>query len=333
VIVLINNQQVEVATFRSEWDYSDGRRPDKVAFTDPKTDAMRRDFTINGMFYDPIKEEVIDYVGGREDLAAELIRTIGDPQERFGEDYLRMLRAVRFSAQLDYVIEANTWKAIKSLAPRIANISGERIAAELERIFDCPSRAQGIEMLAQSGILPVIFPGISDEETAFGISVLQKLTEPVSLEKGLAAMMIGCPKEKASKLVLPLKLSNRQSKAIGWIFDEREKLLQPDMKLSLLRPLLADERFAMLFDIQRAVQTVENKSLANLEKIEERAAKLKDTVLMPPPLLNGKDVIELGVTGGPQIGKLLRKLYENQLDEIIKTRNQAITAVKKWLAG
>ena len=111
VIVMIGDEQIEVATFRTDGDYADGRRPDSVSFSDPKADAMRRDFTINGMFFDPINDKVIDYVGGQDDLKLRLIRTIGNPDDRFGEDYLRMLRAVRFSTELDFEIEKNTWLA------------------------------------------------------------------------------------------------------------------------------------------------------------------------------------------------------------------------------
>ena len=130
VMVLIKGQQVEVATFRTESDYADGRHPQHVEFSNPKQDAKRRDFTINGMFYDPVKEEVIDYVGGREDLGRQIIRTIGEPQERFAEDYLRMLRAVRFSTQLDFEIARNTFDAVSQYASKIDRISDERISAE-----------------------------------------------------------------------------------------------------------------------------------------------------------------------------------------------------------
>ena len=128
VIVLTRGRQVEVATFRSEAGYEDGRHPGQVRFTSAAEDAGRRDFTINGMFYDPLRQQVIDYVGGQADLERRIIRTIGDPDERFGEDYLRMLRAVRFSTQLDFPVESATWAAVKRNAANISRISGERIA-------------------------------------------------------------------------------------------------------------------------------------------------------------------------------------------------------------
>jgi len=145
VIVLIDDKQVEVATFRTETGYTDGRHPGSVEFSNATKDASRRDFTINGMFYDPLQKEVIDYVDGQADLKARIVRTIGKPSERFGEDYLRMLRAVRFSTQLGFEIEPATWRAIRRNAANIAGISGERIATELEGILAAPNRAAGAQ--------------------------------------------------------------------------------------------------------------------------------------------------------------------------------------------
>jgi len=132
-IVMRQSRQVEVATFRSDLSYSDGRRPDAVKFSTPREDALRRDFTINGIFYDPIAREVIDYVGGRKDITARVIRTIGDPERRFAEDYLRMLRAVRFSVRLGFEITPPTISAVRKYAKKISNISGERICDEIGR--------------------------------------------------------------------------------------------------------------------------------------------------------------------------------------------------------
>ncbi|MFA5785115.1 MAG: CCA tRNA nucleotidyltransferase, partial [Phycisphaerae bacterium] len=151
VIVLLDDEQVEVATFRTEGGYTDGRHPGHVKFSTAKKDAKRRDFTINGMFYDPIERRVIDYVDGRADLKKNLIRTIGKATERFGEDYLRMLRAVRFSTKLGFEIESETYKSIRRTAEKINLISGERIAMELEGIVTNAGRAAGIEMLIDCG--------------------------------------------------------------------------------------------------------------------------------------------------------------------------------------
>jgi tRNA nucleotidyltransferase/poly(A) polymerase len=158
IIVLEEGFQFEVATFRSDDAYIDGRHPTAVHFSSPDADAKRRDFTINGMFYDPVADEVIDLVGGQTDLAAKLVRAIGDPAKRFAEDRLRMLRAVRFAAVLDYEIDKETWDALVASAPSINQISAERIRDELVRIFLSPNRVRGWDLLDASGLMPAILP-------------------------------------------------------------------------------------------------------------------------------------------------------------------------------
>src|SRR5213596_1727270 len=160
IIVLENEFQFEVATFRSDEAYIDGRHPTAVHFSSPKEDARRRDFTINGMFYDPVAEEVIDFVGGRADIAAKLVRSIDDPAHRFAEDRLRMLRAVRFATVLDYQIDAKTWDALVNNAVSIHEISAERIRDELVRIFLSPNRGRGWDLLDASGLMRAILPEI-----------------------------------------------------------------------------------------------------------------------------------------------------------------------------
>src|SRR5213082_3841452 len=160
IIVLEDGFQFEVATFRSDDAYVDGRHPSAVHFSSPEADAKRRDFTINGMFYDPVAGEVIDLVGGRADIAAKLVRAIGDPAKRFAEDRLRMLRAVRFAAVLDYQIDKGTWDALTSNAPSINQISAERIREELVRIFLSPNRVRGWDLLDASGLMGAILPEV-----------------------------------------------------------------------------------------------------------------------------------------------------------------------------
>src|SRR5438094_2577381 len=160
IIVLDNDFQFEVATFRSDEAYIDGRHPSAVHFSSPKEDAQRRDFTINGIFYDPVAEEVIDFVGGCADIDAKLVRAIGDPAQRFTEDRLRMLRAVRFATTLDYEIDKATWEALVANAPSINQISAERIRDELIRIFVSPNRVRGWDLLDSSGLMRAILPEV-----------------------------------------------------------------------------------------------------------------------------------------------------------------------------
>src|SRR5947207_7246072 len=156
IIVLENGFQFEVATFRSDEAYIDGRHPSAVRFSSPEEDAKRRDFTINGMFYDPVAEEVIDFVGGRADIAARMVRAIGEPAQRFAEDRLRMLRAVRFATVLDYKIDNGTWKALVANAPSINQISAERIRDELVRVLTSPNRVRVWDLLDSSGLTGLI---------------------------------------------------------------------------------------------------------------------------------------------------------------------------------
>jgi poly(A) polymerase len=195
VIVLAEGKQVEVATFRTETGYADGRHPATIKFVTAAEDAGRRDFTINGMFYDPLEKEVIDYVNGRADLKKKLLRTIGKPRQRFGEDYLRMLRAARFSTQLGFAIEPRTFSAICSNAKNITKISGERIAMELEAILVNPNRCAGVSLLLESGLAEAVFPGLSCEQTKSAISVLGELRKTVDFALALACLFVGCSTE------------------------------------------------------------------------------------------------------------------------------------------
>ncbi|MFN3408838.1 MAG: CCA tRNA nucleotidyltransferase [Limisphaerales bacterium] len=171
MVVIEAGRQFQVATFRAESDYRDGRHPRQVSFGDPQADAARRDFTINGLFFDPVRGELRDWVGGAADLAARVVRTIGRPEERFAEDHLRLLRAVRFAAQLGFAIEPETWAAIRSLAPRIRRVSAERVRDELLKVF-APGRpfhnpsgttiaARGLDLLHESGLLAEVLPEIA----------------------------------------------------------------------------------------------------------------------------------------------------------------------------
>src|SRR5436190_7126221 len=161
IIVLENNHQFQVATFRAEADYQDGRHPAYVVFGDAVADARRRDFTVNGLFYDPIERKLHDWVGGEADLRAKVIRTIGSPAERFGEDHLRLLRAVRLAAQLDFNIEPETFAAVKAAAPKIHAISAERVRDELIKLFSPPHASRGLDLLRQSGLLEQVLPEIA----------------------------------------------------------------------------------------------------------------------------------------------------------------------------
>lgn len=334
VIVLIENRQVEVATFRSESGYTDGRHPDKVQFAGAAEDASRRDFTINGMFYDPLGGEVIDYVGGQADLQDKIVRTIGWPQERFGEDYLRMLRAVRFSTQLGFAIEPATWSAVCSNAAKITGISGERIAIELEGILVDPNRAAGASMLIESGLAEAIFPSLASEQSASAIDVLSHLRKKVDFALALACFFTGCSAEFALRTCRVLKPSTSRTKHLKFLLTNRGKLLESDMSLAEFRRILAEPYFWDLYEVQRAIQKTmgpSRKNLSPLVALRRRIKGLGDIELRPKPLLDGHALIRLGAVPGPSLGQLAEEMYIAQLEGILQTPQQAERWVIEWL--
>jgi poly(A) polymerase len=334
VIILLEGRQIEVATFRTETGYADGRHPSVVKFSGAEEDASRRDFTINGMFYDPLKEKVIDYVDGRADLKKGLIRTIGKPKERFSEDYLRMLRAVRFSTQLGFAIEPATWSAICSNAKKITKISGERIAIELEAILANPNRSVGTSMLVKSGLAKAIFPGFSGRHAEFAVSVLAQLRKKVDFALALASLFAGCPTEFARQKCQILKLSRSQNKHIKFLLANRGKLLDDKMALSKLKIILAGPYFWDLYELQRAIQKAGPdgaEGIAALGRLRKRIKDLGDIELRPKPLLNGHDLIRLGAVPGPALGQLAEEMYIAQLEGKLQTPAQARQWAQKWL--
>ena len=201
MVVVEDKRQFQVATFRAEADYKDGRHPEQVTFSNAQADAQRRDFTVNGIFYDPVAGKLHDWVGGEKDLHAKIVRTIGSPDERFAEDHLRLLRAVRFAAQLDFEIEPQTFAALKASAPRIRDISAERVRDELIKLFSPPHAARGLVLLRDSGLLEPVLPelaatisceqspGFHPEVTVFEHIrlMLEKLPPPPSLKSSFGA--------------------------------------------------------------------------------------------------------------------------------------------------
>ena len=328
VIVLIDGQQVEVATFRTETGYADGRHPSKVRFTNPAEDAARRDFTINGMFYDPLKKKVIDFVNGQADLKRKRIRTIGLPQERFSEDYLRMLRAIRFSTQLGFKIEKNTWQAICDNAKSIIKISGERIAMELEGILISPCRAAGVSLLFKSGLADSIFPGLAGKSA---VSVLGKLPKNSDFVLAITGLFADRTTEFALEKCRILKLSRNQIKHIKFLLANRGKLLNDKMSLAELKMILAEPYFDDLYELQKAIQKAGQKSIAALTNLRKRINSLGNIELKPKPLLDGHDLMKLGAVPGPALGQLARELYVTQLEGIVQTPKQAKLWTLKWL--
>ena len=332
VVVLIGGHQIEVATFRSEDLYHDGRRPSQVVFTDARHDAERRDFTINGMFLDPLNDQVIDYVGGRGDLDAALIRAIGDPRARFAEDHLRMLRAVRFAARFDFAIEPKTWSAIQELAPNISRISAERIGAEVERIIAHPNRQIGLTLARDSGLLAAFVPSLTDSQTSIGLDLLGRLPTRSSSDLALAALFVDCTPDQAGQICRDLRTSNQLRQHVAWLVTSRPVLLRGlPLTRGRLKKWLAEPLFEPLLKLTRAYLHAVNQSDAPLRQLRHQINQLGDEPVAPAPLLNGHDLIRLGAQPGPMVGQLAEELYLAQLENHVRTKGQAQTWVADWL--
>ena len=333
VIVLMDGHQIEVATFRSDVGYVDGRRPTQVRFTTAEQDALRRDFTVNGMFYDPLEGKVIDYVGGQADLEGRVIRTIGNPAERFSEDYLRMLRAVRFSAQLGFAIEPATYTAVCDHASKIASISGERVSMEMEGILTCPGRATGAAILKETGLAAAIFPGLGADAMDTAVGVLRRLRGETSFPLTLASLLVTCRTDEALTRLEVLRLSRIQTKHVRFLLDRRGALLKGDMSLADLKRLLAEPYFWDLYELQRAIQKAGAGPVGPLVKLRRRVRDLAGVELRPEPLLSGHDLMQLGMVPGPGLGQLADQLYMAQLEGILTSAEQAKAWARQWMAG
>ena len=331
VVVMMNGAQVEVATFRTESGYVDGRHPSHVEFADAKEDASRRDFTINGMFYDPLEEKVIDFVGGREDIEKRVIRTIGEPAERFGEDYLRMLRAIRFSAQLGFEIDGKTFEAINAKSSYITKISGERIAMELDVTLTNPNRKYGCQKLLETGLLHAIFPKVGEYQAVSGIEVLGQLRKNGSFAFCVAALWSHTETDRAMEQLEVLKLSRDQYKHIEYLLKNRGKLREADMSVSTLKRLAANPYFRDLFDLHKAMMRAGGEAVSSLTKLKLRLRDFKGVELAPRPLLNGHELISIGAVPGPEVGELMEEIYIQQLEGSVTDKEHARLWAADWL--
>lgn len=332
-------QPIEVATFRRDDLYQDGRHPDRVVFSSPEEDARRRDFTINGLFYDPIQREVLDFVGGRADLHSGVIRAIGDPDQRLDEDKLRMLRAVRFAADLGFHIEPLTFQAIQRHAAEIQVVSPERIAMELRRVLVHPSRATAWRMLHDTRLLSYLIPETQQLETAPGVSdaVTEKTCEllarlktdqfPTALAVAmwpLSEPMHTSATELAEATARRWKLSNDERQQTAWII-ERIPIARRARAIPWpqLQRVLVDVRSSELVAAAAAISEIENQGQESIEFCRQRLAWPSDQ-LDPPRLVTGHDLMAEGIPAGPKLGALLEAIRDAQLEGRIHTPDEAI---------
>ncbi|MGL6097007.1 MAG: CCA tRNA nucleotidyltransferase, partial [Fimbriiglobus sp.] len=317
--------KVQVATFRSDGTYSDGRRPDAVTFSSPEEDAKRRDFTVNGMFFDPVRHEVIDYVGGRADLAARVLRAIGDPAERFAEDRLRTLRAARMAARFDLALDPATRDAATAAAADLRAVSAERVSDELRKVLTNRHRVRGFALFRELGLLPGIVPEILPHADVAGgvLTVLAgptwPATESVSFPLGFAAVLHPLPPNTVADIGRRLRLSLAEIDRTVWLVaNQRFPAAAPTLPPSRRNPTLVHPGIGELLALAAALGDGDG-AIWCLRLLRE----IPTDQLNPPPLLTGDDLRAFGMAPGPRFKPLLDAIRAAQLDGEIGDREAA----------
>ena len=364
VLVRAPGAQVEVATFRSDHAYVDGRHPVSVEFeTDPRQDVLRRDFTINALLLDPDRDEVLDFVGGRDDLRNRLVRAIGDAETRFGEDHLRLLRAVRFAARLDYQIEGGTLRAIRRLHHTILKVSAERVRDELIRILTEGGARRGFELLDETGLLADLLPEVAamkgvaqppeyhpeGDVWIHTLLLLEKLQNP-SVELAMGALLhdVGKPPtfrvaerirfdghvekgvEMATEIMNRLRFSNDQIRqATALIANHMRFKDVPQMKESTVKRFLRLENFPEHLELHRLDCLSSHGHLDYYELMKQKLAEMPPGELKPPALITGEDLIAAGYRPGPAFARILAAVEDAQLESRIRTREEALKLVRE----
>jgi poly(A) polymerase len=370
VVVVESGSNFEVATFRSDGAYLDHRHPVDVKFSSPEDDAKRRDFTINGMFFDPEKNEVLDFVGGRSDIDAKIVRAIGKPAQRFEEDRLRMLRAVRFATMLDYKIDDGTWKALIENAASINEISAERIRDELVKIFLSPHRVRGWDLLDESGLMRVVLPELDamkgclqpeqfhPEGDVFQHTrlMLELLPEKVSVPLVFAVLLhdvakpvtatvdetgrirfnehdrIGATMTEA--IMERLRFSRAEiDAAVGMVRQHMVFKDVPKMRVAKLKRFMARPTFEEELELHRVDCASSHRMMDNYEFLLRKREEFANEPIIPPPLVRGDDLIAMGMKPGPNFGEILEAIETRQLEGTLKDRQQALDWVKTEYAS
>jgi len=368
VLVHDGDAHVEVATFRSDLEYADGRHPVGVRFeSDPRQDALRRDFTINALFLDPATGEVKDWVGGRADLEAGIIRAIGDPVQRFREDHLRLLRAVRFAARLAFRIEPVTMAAMRNEARSIAGVSAERVRDEIARILTEGGARRGFELLHESGLLQEVLPEV---EAMKGVAqppeyhpegdvwihtllMLEKLREPsLALALGVLLHDVGKPPtfrvagrirfdghvekgvELAQRILARLRVPHAVAgQAVALVANHMKFMDVARMRESTLKRFLRQPEFEEHMELHRVDCLSSHGDLRSYDFVRAKQRELPPEALKPEPLVTGRDLIAAGYRPGPAFGELLREVEDAQLEGRVATREQGMQLVREKMAA
>ncbi len=366
IIVRRDGHQFEVATFRRDGDYTDGRRPDSVQFTDAEEDAHRRDFTVNGLFYDPLKDEILDYVAGKIDLEKGVLRAIGDARQRFREDHLRLMRAVRFATVLGFEIETETWQAIRELSQEIKGVSAERIREELVKIFLHANRVRGFDLLVDSGLMEAVLPEIlvlkgceqppqwhPEGDVFVHTRIMLDLLPPVvSLPLVLSVLFHDIAKpatytvdetgrirfnghdklgaEMTGEILRRLKFPNNVIEpAVEAVANHMMFKDVQKMRVAKVKRFMARPTFEDEMELHRVDCMSSNGLKDNYEFLRAKQAEFAvvTTPLIPKPLINGRDLMALGFSAGPKLGELITAAQNLQLEGQIQTREEALA----WL--
>ena len=369
VIVLHRGIPFEVATFRSDIGIQDGRHPVRIVFTDARHDALRRDFTINGMFYDPLAATILDYVGGREDLKLKIIKAIGAAPKRFEEDYLRLLRAIRFAARFDFTIEEATWAALRANVQHIALISTERIFAELDRMVRQPHPDRALTLLAQSGLLQEMLPEAAEligvdqpaefhpegDVFAHTVKAMSLVVPNPSPILAWSVLLHDVGKKVTMRKADRIRFNNhdnvgaamaqailRRLRAPNILIDSVSSCIENHMnfmnvtrmRLSTLKRMLSRPTIDDELELHRIDCLASHGNLDNYRFVKTKLAEFARDRIKPAPLLSGNDLISMGLEPGPLFGKILREMYDLQLDEKVQTRDEALAMVKhRWIAS
>lgn len=341
VLARVGPSQIEVATFRADGHYSDGRRPDDVRFATEFEDAQRRDFTINGLFYDPLHDRVIDHVGGRDDLEAGVIRAIGDASTRFAEDFLRMLRAVRFAARFSFAIESATADAIRANAHKLARIAPERIAGELRSMLTASTRVAALDLLDTLGLTPIIFRrSIFPADAAASSAYVAALPVDASFATVLSAVAIaraGGPRValagSAARAIeaefrRTLKLSNDELLTVRTALGLGSLLLAESMpSVATMKRSLAQRSSDDARDLLSALR--DDPSIADRADAVQRAFdSFPIDAISPPPFVTGEDLQALGHAPGPAFKVALDAAYDAQLEGTVTSRDAALAIAR-----
>ena len=363
ILVLAGRHSFEVATFRADGQYADGRRPDSVRFGSAREDVLRRDFTINGMLYDPIRSELLDWVGGQEDIRRRTVRAIGEPDSRFREDRLRMLRAVRFAARFGYGLDDATAAAVTARAATLTEISWDRIGEEIVKALTGPGAGRSLRLMRDLGLLAACMPEVDAlagveqppqfhpegdvfEHTCLMLDALERPSPELAL--GVMLHDVGKPEtfavsdrirfdshdkvgaEIAARVCRRLRCSKARTERVVALVENHMRFMSVrDMKTSTFKRFIGMPDFGEHLELHRLDCVCSHGDTTNVGYVARRTAELPPDQVSPPPLLTGEDLIGMGYAPGPRFGEILSAVEEEQLDGRLGDRDEAAAFVRR----